>query len=184
MLRIIGGIFKGKTLKTPKTQNTRPTQSQLREAVFNICQNYIESATFLDLFAGSGAMGFEALSRGASFVSFVEQNKLAYATILENASILDVKDQVFICKLDAETAIDKLKGPFDIIYIDPPYDLSIKTIFTKLLQSTLIKPGSIIFLEQRFEPKKESKPFEDPKILLKSSRKFATTILFQYLVLD
>lgn len=182
MLRIIGGKFKGRALKTPKTQTTRPTQSQLREAVFNICQNYIQGATFLDLFAGSGAMGFEALSRDASFVTFVEQNKIAFSSILENATNLDVKDKVSIHKLDAQTAINKLIGPFDIIYIDPPYDLNVKDILKLLISKNLVTPTSTIFLEQRFEPKKETKPFEDAKLVLKSTRKFATSILYQYTV--
>lgn len=83
-LRVIAGKYKGRSLKTPKATSTRPTQGMLREAVFNICQNEIEGAFFLDLFAGSGAMGFEAISRGAMKATLVEQNRQAQLCIKEN----------------------------------------------------------------------------------------------------
>src|SRR5690606_33771897 len=103
-----------------------PTQGMLREAVFNICQNRIEEARFLDLYAGSGAMGFEALSRGAKSVVMVEQNKQAYLCIQENAKTLQVEPKIF--QMPSQRALQCMAKEgylFDLIYIDPPYDLPI-----------------------------------------------------------
>jgi 16S rRNA (guanine966-N2)-methyltransferase len=114
-MKIVGGKFKGRNLIAPKTATTRPTQGALREAVFNICQSEIVSAYFLDLFAGSGAMGFEALSRGAAHVTFVENNKIALDTIRKNIELFNLGEQITIIPLDASRAIEKLTKPFDIV---------------------------------------------------------------------
>lgn len=182
-LRIVAGKFKGRYLEAPKTTTTRPTQGMLREAVFNICQMEVVDAQILDLYAGSGAVGFEALSRGASHVTFVEKNKQALACIKKNIATLNVAHQVTIWPLDAPAAIKKLKGPFDLIYVDPPYDLPISPILEQLLIQNLLKMGGILFIEERFDPKKQSSPFISEKLLLKSSRKFGTALLHQYLLL-
>ena len=89
-LRIAGGLLKGRVLKTPDSDTTRPTTGMLRQAVFNICQDWMPEARFLDLFAGSGAMGFEAISRGASFVTFVESDSRASQIIRDNAEAFEV----------------------------------------------------------------------------------------------
>ena len=90
-LRIIGGKFKGRLIKTPKGEKTRPTSAILRKAVFDICQNQITDARFLDLFAGSGAMGLEALSRGASHATFVERDKHSVSCLKENLALLNLR---------------------------------------------------------------------------------------------
>ncbi len=183
MLRIIAGKFKGRILTVPKTVTTRPTQGSLRGAVFNICQLEIENATFLDLFAGSGAMGFEALSRGAAHITLVETNKQALFAIEKNITLLDVTTQVSLLNMDATLAIERLKArPFDIIYVDPPYKEQVGPILEKI--EGLLKPGGILFVEERFNPKKEPTPFTPrSKLLLKSSRRFGAALLHQYLAL-
>ena len=107
-LRIIAGAYKGRLLKTPKGPSTRPTQGMLREAVFNICQNEIEGARFLDLFAGSGAMAFEALSRGASRIILVEENRNAIACIRENLSLLKAEERAALLPVKAARALQLL----------------------------------------------------------------------------
>src|SRR5436305_1632219 len=89
-MRIIAGTFKNRRLIAPKGDATRPTTEQLRESLFNICQHYLEGAHFLDLFAGSGAMGLEALSRGASYATFVDNNKESVGYIHANVEALKV----------------------------------------------------------------------------------------------
>jgi len=91
-MKIGGGVFGGRVLKTPKGEQTRPTTGLVRAAVFNVCQG-IEGFRVLDLFAGSGAMGLEALSRGAAWVTFVEQHKQAAKCIRENVEMLGVQPQ-------------------------------------------------------------------------------------------
>ncbi len=122
-LRIFGGIFKSRILKSPPSSSTRPTQGILRQAVFNICQQDDENALFLDLFAGSGAIGLEALSRGAAFAVFVEQNPAAARCIRENIRIWGSKKIKTLClqRVPALRHLSKLPFAFDLIYIDPPY---------------------------------------------------------------
>lgn len=123
MLRLTGGEFKGRSIQAPAHQNTRPTQARLRQALFNSLQMIIGDAQVLDLFAGSGALGFEALSRGAAQVTFVELNVSTAKIIEKNAHELKVKDR---CKIIIES-VEKVwptlekQGPFDIILVDPPY---------------------------------------------------------------
>lgn len=178
-LRIIGGAFKGRMLKTPAGDTTRPTQSILREAVFNICQHKIEEARFLDFFAGSGAVGLEALSRGAKFTVFVEQNRRALHAIKENIVFLQVEKKTKILPYSADAALQKLTEPFDIIYIDPPYDLSVNHLIELLLERNLLAPDGILFLEQR--KKREEKPPLFSQLTFISSRRFGEALLYQYI---
>lgn len=121
---IVGGKFKGQKLHVPKGMETRPTSSRLRETVFDILQNSIEGATFLDLFAGSGAMGIEALSRGASHAAFVDSGPLSCACIKKNIDKFGVSSSTSLLRCDAFKALkvmEKGAKQFDIIFVDPPY---------------------------------------------------------------
>jgi 16S rRNA (guanine966-N2)-methyltransferase len=121
-VRIIAGEFKGRRIKTPATDKVRPTGDRVREAWFNILQGSIEGARVLDLFAGSGALGFEALSRGAVSVEFVEQHTASLAIIRDNAATLHVADQVTIHRTDAIRFAERLQpGAYDVAFADPPY---------------------------------------------------------------
>lgn len=131
-LRLTGGEFRGRIIQTPKHQHTRPTQARLRQALFNSVQMLIPEARVLDLFAGSGALGFEALSRGASFAVFVEDAKSTVRLIEKNAQDLKVTDRskIWADAVDREnrggqSAFWKKmveQGPFDVVLADPPYD--------------------------------------------------------------
>ena len=154
-LRIVGGRFKGRILKTPKTNSTRPTTSMLREALFNICAPMVEEARFLDLFAGSGAMGLEAISRGAAFTTFVEQSLRAVQCIQENVHLLGIEPQVQVLRANVLVVLPKLLGPYDIIYIDPPYELEAKGVLQKIFDQKLLAPEGTLFLEQRYDPKSD-----------------------------
>lgn len=123
-MRIIAGKHKGRLLKSPKGNQTRPTSSRLRETLFNICQNHLEGCLFLDLFAGSGAMGLEAISRGASFSLFVDSSSIAQKCITNNIILCKEQTQCVVWKLSAQNALKKCleQGKcFDIIYADPPF---------------------------------------------------------------
>lgn len=178
-LRLIGGSWKGRLLKTPKSASTRPTQGMLRGAVFNICQTQIEGARFLDLFAGSGAMGLEALSRGASHATFIEKNKEAARCIRENIHTFKAEEQTTLLVADVAGALASLekKGmKFDIIYVDPPYDTGVESHFPALLP--LLAPQAWLFIEERATSKKQAP--EHPAFKHKDSRKFGEALLHQY----
>lgn len=122
MLRIIAGEFKGRRLKTPATDKVRPTADRVREAWFSILQQSIPEARVLDLFAGSGALGFEALSRGAVSVDFVEKHQASLTVIRENATTLNVESRVTIHRSDALRFAERLQpNAYDVAFADPPY---------------------------------------------------------------
>ncbi len=177
-LRIIGGKFKGRILKTPKGGATRPTQGMLRESVFNICQNEIQGARFLDLFAGSGAMGLEAISRGASHATLIEKNRNALASIRENIRLLEIASDITLMTLDALAAIERLSSPFDIIYLDPPYDTPAPPFVEKLCQRQLLTQNGILFLEERSRP--HPIPPHFPPLCHIDTRRFGDALLHQY----
>ena len=178
-MRIIGGKYKSRALKAPKGDSTRPTSSRMREAVFNILMHQIEGERFLDLFAGSGAMGLEALSRGASFAAFVEENKGAARTIEENIATLAVRNQTMLLVGDCLKQLyrlEKMERPFSIIYIDPPYGAPIVLEVLKLIdRSSILEVGGILLLE-------ESNRFEVPDLetlSLKKSRSVGRSTLYE-----
>ena len=122
MLRIIAGEFKGRRLKTPSGRTVRPTGDRVKEAWFSILQQSIPGARVLDLFAGSGALGFEALSRGAVSVDFVETHRVSLTALKANTEALQVEDRVTIHRIDAVRFAERLQpAQYDVAFADPPY---------------------------------------------------------------
>ena len=123
-MRIIAGTNKGRTLKAPKWDGLRPTSDKLRETLFNILQTRVEGSRVLDVFAGTGAVALEALSRGAVAATCVESDRRAAALIAENAAACGEVNRCAIIRDVAERALLRAipGGPFDIIVLDPPYD--------------------------------------------------------------
>ena len=121
-MRIISGKARGTKLYTLEGTNTRPTLDRVKESIFNIIQNEIEDATVLDLFAGSGAIGLECLSRGAKKAVLCDKSKEAIEIIKRNIEKTHMEEKAKVINADFETCLDKVKDEkFDIIYIDPPY---------------------------------------------------------------
>ena len=120
-MRIIGGLSRGTKLYTLDGLDTRPTLDRVREALFNILQNNMRDAIVLDLFAGSGAIGLESISRGAQKAVLCDKNKKAIDIIKKNVEKLRVEDKVKIAFTDYESFLNTSKEKFDFIYIDPPY---------------------------------------------------------------
>ena len=167
-MRIISGTFKGRRLKTVEGLDVRPTSDRLRETLFNILTPRIRESRFLDLCAGSGAIGIEASSRGARQSSLLINRARACAVIKENLAMIGSKDEARIIQGDALAAVKQLEntlnlqpdnqekrgaqttGKFDIIYLDPPY---VSLIYTDVLQqlatSQIIDEDSIVIVEHR-----------------------------------
>jgi len=150
----------------------------LRESVFNICQNAIEGGRFLDLFAGSGAMGLEALSRGAAHATFVEQDRNAISAIRENIASLQVASKISLMTCSAKVAIQRLESPFDIVYVDPPYDLPAAQLIEELLSRKLLAPDAILFIEER--NRAQASPPSFSGLAWIDSRRFGEALLHQY----
>ncbi len=122
MIRIIAGEFGGRRLKTPATDKVRPTADRVREAWFSILQRALRGARVLDLFAGSGALGIEALSRGAATADFVEIHRMALTVLKANIKTLKLDDRAAVQRLDALKYVERLHpGQYDVAFADPPY---------------------------------------------------------------
>lgn len=124
-MRVIAGRFKGRRLKAPAWEGLRPTSDKLRETLFNILAPRVDGARVLDGFAGTGAVGIEALSRGAAHVTFIEQNRRAVALIEENLKACGVEEGYTIRCAEVVAALNGLPAAdtFDLILLDPPYDI-------------------------------------------------------------
>ena len=172
-MKIFGGTHKNRKLMV--SNGIRPTSGLLREALFNICQNYIEGASFLDLFAGSGAMGFEALSRGAKNVVFIDNNKDAIKNIKKNILEFKFENKTKVFCYDSIKAIKKIVEKFDIIYIDPPYNKGYSEII--LNEINLLKKDGVLFLEESSKVKLEN--FENLQFVEK--RVFGSSTLWKFI---
>ena len=143
MLRIISGTAGGIRIKAPDTDKTRPTLDRIKESVFGILQPYLEDTRVLDLFAGSGNLGLEALSRGASQAVFVDESRLCRSIIEENINRTHMSGKAQVIQSDVFRAIQALSREgrrFDMIFIDPPYS---HNYVNKTLQ--MIEENDIIF---------------------------------------
>lgn len=145
-MRIIGGTLKSRKLKTLKGDITRPSSDRLKEAVFNRIGPYFNGGRFLDVFSGSGAIGFEAISRGIEKVDLIEKNPKAQRIILENMKDLKLTDKVVLYKGDAQAVLKTLNTEYDIIFMDPPYDYeAIETVIH--LASKCLKEEGMMLVE-------------------------------------
>ena len=156
-MRIISGASKGRKLVTPKSQSLRPTSDRVKESIFNILGGEVEGKFVLDLFAGTGNLGIEALSRGAKKAVFVEKGRQALRLIRRNVIQIGLERRVEIIPRDASRAIGILKWRgeiFDLIMMDPPYEKGlIKRTLTKLNSHPIYHVNSILIIEHdRREP--------------------------------
>ena len=149
-LRIIGGSWRSRKLNFVSAPNLRPTPDRVRETLFNWLQSDISNTRCLDLFAGSGALGLEALSRGASSVIFIEKHRAAAKQLEQNLAYLKTDNTVE--NTDAESYLLKADKPFDIIFLDPPFRQNLlPKILDSIIKQHLLKANGLIYLEQEAE---------------------------------
>lgn len=148
MPRITGGQLGSRKLKSPKGTQVRPTPGRVKESLFSILMNRLEGSRVLDLFAGTGAIGFEAASRGAARVVSVEGNREIAQQIEEAAKELGVPSVLTVFPAPAERALYRLEGPFDIVYLDPPYSDPVPLqLFRLLRERNLLAPDAVVVYE-------------------------------------
>ena len=154
-MRVIAGKARSLPLKTIKEMSTRPTQDRTKETLFNVINPDLYDAVFLDLFSGSGAIGIEALSRGAKKAYFIENNRKAFECIKENLIFTKLMDDAVLMNCDYKDALcrlDKEKVRFDIVFMDPPYNNGFeKDVLIFLSKSDLIDRSSRIIVEASHE---------------------------------
>jgi len=150
-MRVIAGSARRLNLVTVPGNDTRPTTDRVKETLFNILQPDLAGCRFLDLFAGSGAIGIEALSRGAAEAVFVENNRKAQACIKTNLQTTRLYSQARVLECDALTALTRLERdekPFDVIFMDPPYDKGLEEqVLMSLKDSSLVNEDTMLVVE-------------------------------------
>lgn len=176
-MRVIAGDLKGKNLKAVPGTATRPTTDKVKEAVFQVVGPFFDGGKVLDLFAGSGSLGIEALSRGMDSAIFVDKQGKAVHTIKENLKTVKMEDSSEIFRTDAHRALkaaEKRDLAFDLILLDPPYmKINYEELFEEIFERKLIKPNGIIYCEH--DPS-ERLPEETEKISVIKHEKYSNTI--------
>ena len=179
-MRIISGKARGTKLYTLEGMNTRPTLDRVKESIFNIIQNEIDGAKVLDLFAGSGAIGLEFLSRGAKEAVLCDKSKDSIEVIRKNINKIHMEEKTKVFNTDFETCLEKIKNQqFDIIYLDPPYATNyIVKSLKKIIEFGIITKDSTIIIETDDE-KRILKEIENLEIEIVDKRKYGrATIIF------
>lgn len=154
MPRVVSGKAGGIKLDAPKGLKTRPTSDKVKEAVFSAISNHIYGARFLDVFAGTGQIGIEALSRGARSAVFIDHNRECVRFIMQNLKKTRLEDNAVVIMADVNSGILRLKEEelFDVVYMDPPFDEAIssfRTVAGLLLRQGSLSPDALVLLEHR-----------------------------------
>ena len=178
-LRIISGLLKGRFITVPDSSEFRPTSERTRESIAEIIKLHLPGKRVADFCAGSGAMGFEMISRGASHVDFIELDRARAATISKNAQDLGISECCRIITKDIRSFLENASEFYDVIFFDPPYDNDLlKNLTSKLLQK-LTEPGILIYEFRKIraskltiQPEKHQTPYD--------SRLFGDTVVEFY----
>lgn len=150
-MRIIAGRFGSRRIEAPKGMDTRPTLDMTRESLFNMLQGSVQGARVLDLFAGSGALGLEALSRGAESAVFCDADRDAVRAVKRNLESLGAQDEARVLKGDYAALLERLGAAgerFDLVFIDPPYAAQTEPILRQTLRSGVLAEDGLIIYER------------------------------------
>lgn len=176
-MRVIAGTAGGRRLVTPRGRVTRPTPDRVREALFASLQPHLPGARVLDLFAGSGALAIEALSRGADSATLVESSRPAVEAIRANLETAGVADRATVVAAALPGALARCEGPFDLLLCDPPYDLDREVLATVLARAAeRLAPGARLRLEQA--TRAGEPPWPDP-VLAGRARGYGDTTIHE-----
>lgn len=178
-MRVIAGSRKGRRLKMPKARRVRPTMDKVREAIFDILDRSVAGRRVLDLYAGSGSLGIEAISRGAKCGTFVDNNPGCIKTIKQNLASLGFEAGSKVLNLDAIRALrhlSKLGEKFDLVFIDPPYGEA-KISLHRVAKSDILSPHCVVVVEHY---KKEVLPKKVASLGLRKEARYGDTCLAIY----
>jgi 16S rRNA (guanine966-N2)-methyltransferase len=176
-MRITGGIGRGRKLKVPAGSKVRPTSDKVKQALFNILGERVPGSVFLDLFAGTGGIGLEALSRGAGQVVFVDGSRESLSVIKQNIEALELTDLAQVIAAKAESFLKRPSGPYDIIVLDPPYKMELAPLLGLIALAGILKPRGIVVAEHF---KKQSSPERAGELELFREAVYGDTVLAFY----
>ena len=181
MPKVISGLLKGRNIKGFDIEGTRPTMDRVKESIFAIIQNNISNSIVLDLFAGSGNLGIEAISNGAKLVYFNDKNKKCLNVIKDNLSNFNVLDKGILTNMDYHDALNYYSNKnikFDLVFLDPPYkDKIINDILEIMITKKLLKDNSLIICELN-----NNDIFINDKLLLFKERQYGDkkVLIYKY----
>lgn len=179
-MRIAGGEWRGRNLVVPSGDAVRPTQDRVREALFSIIQGAVPGAAFLDLFAGSGSVGLEALSRGAATATFVEMAPRHLACLQRNIATMKAEARCTVVRADVYRWLATGAVGFDVVYADPPYELGAEQGYAQVLallaERGVVKPGGIFIAEMKVH----QRPDSDERWELVRDREYGQTRIAVY----
>lgn len=171
-MRVISGTAKGTKLNSIENSSTRPTLDRVKEPLFSIIQTHLQEANVLDLFAGSGALGIESLSRGSKHVTFCDKSYQSIQILKENIKKTRMEEKSTIFNKDYKKCLSELKEQFNIIFIDPPYKQNIAIdAIKRILDLKLLDNNGIIILETD-EEERELKELEEIELEVYDKRKY------------
>ncbi len=174
-MRIISGQQKGHRISSGKSARIRPTSDRVRESIFNVLREEVAAKEILDLFAGAGGLGLEALSRGARSVTFVDASSQSVNLLRKNLEKLKVKDRSSVIRQDGLKALHKLRQSFDVVFADPPYGKGfVQRVVDSVAQSGVLRHGGILVLEHH---KKETFSCPEDQFSLVKQKRFGDTVI-------
>jgi len=176
-MKITGGTSKGRNLKVPAGSKVRPTSDKVKQALFNILGEKVDKCSFLDLFAGAGGIGIEALSRGADRVVFVDDARESLHVIKKNIELVGFSKRVEIVGAQVEKFLKKTSEQFDIVFFDPPYTLEQEPVLNLIAESGILKPDAIVIAEHF---KKQPSPKQAGELTLTREAVYGDTVLAFY----
>ena len=174
-MRVISGGHKGRRLAGPKKAGVRPTSDRVKESIFNVLQTVVEGKRVLDLFAGAGTLGIEALSRGAESATFVDASRQSVTVLEKNLRDLDLESRSTILRLDGLKALGKLKQKFHLIFADPPYLKGhLQGVVDSVARSEALQKNGLLILEHH---KKERFSFPRESLSVWKEKRFGDTVI-------
>lgn len=178
ILRVITGKYKGRKLEAPEDYNVRPTTDKVKEAVFDILMNDIYGSTCCDLFAGSGSLGIEALSRGAQMCWFCDSDRNSIRLIKKNISIVGASSEARVVTGDYKKCLRKIDGKIDIFFVDPPYESGLyETVLSQIDILDLLSDEGIIITEH---DSRQDMPDQIGNLVKTKVKKYGRTVLSLY----
>lgn len=176
-MRVTGGTGKGRTLKVPAGLRVRPTSDKVKQALFNILGKKVANAVFLDLYAGAGGIGIEALSLGARRVVFVDASRDSLSAVKQNIEQTGFDDRAQIVLSRAELFLKKPSGPYDIVFLDPPYAEEMHPLLELIASTGFLDQDSIVIAEHF---KKQPSPQSAGRLSLYREARYGDTVLAFY----
>ena len=181
-MRVISGVRKGRRLASLKKTGVRPTSDRVKESIFNVLQTVVEGKRVLDLFAGAGTLGIEALSRGAESATFVDASRQSVTVLEKNLRDLDLESRSTILRLDGLKALSKLKQKFHLIFADPPYLKGhLQGVVDSVARSEALQKNGLLILEHH---KKERFSFPRESLSVWKEKRFGDTVISFLLKVD